>query len=229
MLRPDTARHTGLDKRPTFASASTLCRFWKRTVLDYAFNAKVSGDLGSTNSAVASGIRQSAVVRVGVFPGTGHRPTRCAVTPIPGAVRPLPDSRAVMAGARPIRLLAGSGHRPGVATVDGELGQHREPAQRDEVGSRRVRQRGCGSGRRGRRRNGKGRRIRVDRKPLRHPRGAGAGKAVARWRICPDLRVVGVANPILSAHRPLFSMGAMAEQRSLESAAGAREHQPEQE
>ena len=76
----------------------------------------------------SSGFRQSAVVRVGVFPGTGNRPTLRAVTPIPGAVRPLPDSRAVMAGARPVRLLAGSGHRSGVAAVDGELERHREPA-----------------------------------------------------------------------------------------------------
>ena len=76
----------------------------------------------------------------------GIRPTHCAITPIPGAVRPLPDSRAVMAGARSLRLLAESGHRTGVAPVDGEPGQHREPAQRDEVGSRRVRQRDCGSG-----------------------------------------------------------------------------------
>ena len=60
-----------------------------------------------------SGIRRSAVVPVGVFPGTGNRPAHCAVTPIPGAVRPLPDSRAVMAGAPPMRLLAGSGHRLG--------------------------------------------------------------------------------------------------------------------
>ena len=93
-----------------------------------------------------SGIRRSAVVRVGVFPDTGNRPAHCAVTPIPGAGRPLPDSGAVMAGARPVRLLAGSGHRPGMAAVDGEPGQHREPAQRDEVGSRRVRQRDGGSG-----------------------------------------------------------------------------------
>ena len=46
---------------------------------------------------------------------------------------------------RPVRLLAGSGHRWGVATVDGGLGRHREPAQRDKVGSRRGRQRDCGS------------------------------------------------------------------------------------
>ena len=57
-----------------------------------------------------AGIRRSAVVRVGVFPGTGHVPAHCAVTPIPGAVRPLPDSRAVMADARrrgfdPLRIL----------------------------------------------------------------------------------------------------------------------------
>jgi len=78
-----------------------------------------------------------------------------------------------------------------MAPVDGELGQHREPAQRDEVGRRRVRQRGCGPGRRGRRRTGNGRRIRVDRKPLRHPRDAGAGGAVARWRNWANLRVVG--------------------------------------
>ena len=93
-----------------------------------------------------SGIRRSAVVRVGGFPGTGNRSAHRAVTPEPCAVRPLPDSRAVMAGARPVRLPAGSGHRPGVAAVADEQGQHREPAQRDEVGSRRVRQRGCGSG-----------------------------------------------------------------------------------
>ena len=93
-----------------------------------------------------SGIRRSAVVRVGVFPGTGNRPAHCAVTPEPCAVRPLTDSRAVMAGARLVRLPAGSGHRPGMAPVDGEPGQHGEPGQRDEVGSHRVRQRDCGSG-----------------------------------------------------------------------------------
>ncbi len=113
----------------------------------------------------------------------------------PPRPRPLPDSRAVMAGARPVRLPAGSGHRPEMAPVDGEPGQHREPAQRDEVGRRRVRQRGCGPGCRGRRRTGNGRHIRLDCAPLRHPRGAGAGEAVARWRICADPRVVGVTNP----------------------------------
>ena len=51
-----------------------------------------------------------------------------------------------MAGARPVRLLAGSGHRSGVAPVDSELGQRREPAQRDEVGGRRGRPHDCGSG-----------------------------------------------------------------------------------
>lgn len=138
-------------------------------------------------------IRRSAVVRVRIPPGTGNRPADRVVAPEPCAVRPLPDSRAVIAGARPVRLLARSGHRPGIAPVDSELGQHREPAQRDEVGSRRVRQRGCGPGRRGRRRTDNGRRMRVDRKPLRHPRGAGAGEGVARRRICAELRVVGVA------------------------------------
>ena len=69
-----------------------------------------------------SGIRRSAVVRVGIFLGTGNRPTHCAITPIPGAVRPLPDSRTVMASSRPVRLLTGSDHRPGMAPVDGELG-----------------------------------------------------------------------------------------------------------
>ena len=44
------------------------------------------------------------------------------------------------------------------------------------------------------------RRIRVDRVPLRHARGAGAGEAVARWRICAEVRVVGVADSILSAY-----------------------------
>ena len=68
-----------------------------------------------------SGIRRSAVVRVCVFPGTGNRPGHCAVAPEPGEVRPLADSRAVMAGARPVRLTAGSGHRPGMAPVDGVL------------------------------------------------------------------------------------------------------------
>ena len=129
-----------------------------------------------------SGIRRSAFVRVGVFPGTGNRPAHCAVTPEPCALRPLPDSCVVMAGARPVRLPAGSGHRPGMAPVDGEPGQHRDPAQRDEVGSCRVRQRDRGSGLRGRRWTGNRRRIRVDRKPLRHPRGTGAGETVARWR-----------------------------------------------
>ena len=93
-----------------------------------------------------SGIRRSAIVRVGVFPGPGNRPAHSAVTLEPCAVGPLADSRAVMAGARPVRLPAGSGLRPGMAPGDGEPGQHREPAQRDEVGSRRVRQRDCGPG-----------------------------------------------------------------------------------
>ena len=87
-----------------------------------------------------SGTRRSSVVRVGVFPGTGNRPAHCTVAPETCAVRPLPESRAVMAGARPVRLPAGSGHRPEMAPVAGE------PAERDEVGSRRVRQRDCGSG-----------------------------------------------------------------------------------
>ena len=58
----------------------------------------------------------------------------------------------------------------------------------------------AGSGCRSRRRTGNRRRIRVDRKPLRHPRGAGAGESVARWRICAEVRVVGVANPIISEY-----------------------------
>ena len=70
----------------------------------------------------SSGFRQSAVVRLGVPMGAGNRRTRCALTRISGAIRPLPDSRTVMAGARPVRLLAGSGHRSGVAAVDGGLG-----------------------------------------------------------------------------------------------------------
>ena len=53
----------------------------------------------------------------------GNILTNCAGTRIPGAVHPLPDSRPVMAGAQPVRLLAGSGHHPGMAVVDGELGQ----------------------------------------------------------------------------------------------------------
>ena len=44
-----------------------------------------------------------------------------------------------------------------------------------------------------------------------------------------DLRVVGVANQILPAHRPLLPLGALAQQRSLEPAAGPRQHQPQQE
>ena len=48
-----------------------------------------------------------------------------------------------------------------------------------------------------------------------HPRGAGAGKAVAGGWICAEVRVVGVADTILSAHRPLFFVGAVAEQRSV--------------
>ena len=71
---------------------------------------------------------------------------------------------------------------------------------RPEVGCRRVRQRGCEPGQRGRSRTGNGRRIRVDRKPLRHPRGAGAGEAVARWRICAEVLVVGFADSILTVH-----------------------------
>ena len=59
-------------------------------------------------------------------------------------------------------------------------------------------------------------------------RGAGTGEAVARWWICADLRVVGVADPILSAHRPLFPMGALAQQRSVEPPAGPRQHQYQQ-
>ena len=46
-LRPDMALHTGLDKDPTFASASTLCRFWKRTVLDCVFHAKATTNFTS--------------------------------------------------------------------------------------------------------------------------------------------------------------------------------------
>ena len=45
----------------------------------------------------------------------------------------------------------------------------------------RLPQRPSGPGGRGRRRTGNGRYTRVDRKPLRHPRGAGAGETVARW------------------------------------------------
>ena len=147
----------------------------------------------------------------------------------PCAVRPLPDSRAVMVGARPVCLLAVSGHRPGMAPVDGELGQHREPAQRDEVGNRRVRQRGWRPVRRGRSQTGNRRRIRVDRRPLRHPRDAGAGDAVAQWRIRAYLRVVVIANPMRTAYRLQFSVGTLAEKRFVGTAAGTGQHQPTQE
>ena len=64
----------------------------------------------------------------------------------------------------------------------------------------------------------------MDRKLLRHPRGAGADEAAGRWWLCAEVQVIGIADPILSEHQPLFSVGAMAEQRSVEPAAAEARH-----